>query len=121
VAEIVKAKSITWGEAHAHIKSNKWEMNVAALIREWALAHPDELVALDRQTKMLRRERAYGQMFGAKAKHGAHFAEVPVTLYRMMQQRVHKDWMNRQEIAQVFFRHFRVGLLNLKSMPDFEK
>jgi hypothetical protein len=121
VAEIVQAKSVTWGDARALVKSHKWEENVAALIREWSLAHPDEVVAIDRKTKMLRRERAYGQMFGAKAKHGAHFAEVPVSLYKLMQARVHRDWMNRQEIAEVFFRHFRVGLLNLKSMPDFEK
>lgn len=121
MVEIAKAKSITWGEARAHIKSNKWEMNVAGLIREWALAHPDEVVAIDRKTKMLRRERAYGQAFGGKAKNMAHFAEVPVSLYKLMQARVHKEWMNRQEIAEVFFRHFRVGLLNLNSMPDFEK
>jgi len=126
VAGIVQAKSVTWGEARAHVNSHKWEADIVAMIRAWALAHPDELVALDRQTKMLRREGAYRMAFGAKAKNMAHFAEIPVLLDKAMKRafprdREGRDWLQQQEVAEAFFRHFRVGVLNLKSMPDFEK
>jgi hypothetical protein len=126
VAGIVQAKSVTWGEARAYVNSHKWEADIVAMIRAWALAHPDELVALDRQMKAARREGAYRKAFGTTAKDMAHFGEIPILLYKAMCRAFPKDregrnWLQQQEIAEAFFRHFRVGVLNLRSMPDFEK
>lgn len=126
MAEIAQAKSVTWGEARANINSHKWEADIVAMIRAWAMAHPDELVALDRQMKMARRENAYRRAFGGPAKDMAHFAEVPVLLDKAMKRafpvdKKGRDWLQQQDIASAFFRHFRVGVLNLRSMPDFEK
>lgn len=111
IGEIITTKSLT-------IQQAKFEGAVAQCIRDWAIAFPHEVVALDRMTHEMRRDDSY---HGNKKSNMAHFAEVPVKLHRMMQRRFDIDWINRQDIARIFFRHFRVGLLNLKSMPDFEK
>lgn len=127
MAEIVAAKAVpTWGQSQAYVNSHKWECDIVAMIKAWAVAHPDELDALDRKTKMMRRENAYRQAFGSRAANMAHFAEVPVLLDKAMRRAFPKDakgrdWLQQQDIAAAFFRHFRVGVLNLRSMPDFEK
>ena len=108
MSEIVTSKAFS-------IKEAKFEGAVVQLIHDWATAHPDELAALDRQVKAQRRERAY------MGDNLAHFAEVPTTLYHLMCAKVNRNWMQRQDIATVFFRHFRVGLLNLNSMPRFDR
>ena len=117
MADVRTARSVTWEQAHFIANQHKTEENVAAVIRAWAIAYPHELVALERMTKALRREGGYSEPY----ENMAHFAEVPATLYREMVRRWGKDWLKQQDIASIFFRHFRVGCLNLRSMPRFDQ
>lgn len=76
-------------------------------IRDWATAFPDELVAFDRQMKQ-RRELG---MYRGEAEAMASFAEVPTRLHAMMSTRIKRNWLHDSKLANLFFSHFKVGLM----------
>lgn len=97
---IVSGKAITLRDA-------KLEGAVVQVIRDWATAHPDELISLDRQMKGMRREREY------MGKNMAHLAEIPVRLHNAMCEKIDRNWMDDKDLRRLFLEHFKVGCLNL--------
>lgn len=122
MANIEVTRSVTWGKASAIVRARRWEEDIAATIREWAIKFPDQLVAQDRIIKYMRREGLYRKGWGGEAKKmeaACRYAEIPGTLYKMMIRRFGKNWMDKQDMLEAFFRHFKVGVVNLKDRPRF--
>ncbi len=91
------------------IRSARLEGAVVQCIKDWATAFPAELVAFDQQMKMKRATQPYHSNSPDNA--GAAFGEVPVRLNGMMCRRIHKNWLHQAKIANLFFSHFKVGLI----------
>ena len=89
------------------IRSARLEGAVVALIREWAIAHPDELAALDKLVKAYR----YASNGMTDGGNMAHSAEIPVTLSLMMSLKIKRDWVSDPEIWRIFKRNFVVGMV----------
>lgn len=95
----------------AHINDARVEGAVLQTIKDWGTANPAELVAFDRQMKILRSE----QDRGGRSQQGElrHYGEVPVTLAKLMAVRFGKDWTIDKKLLVHFFNHFRVGRVSL--------
>ncbi len=87
------------------IRSAKLEGAVVQCIRDWATAHPDELVAFDREMKQRRVENAY------RGDNLAVFLETPVTLDRMLQRRVNRNYRLDPKLMNLIASHFKVGMV----------
>lgn len=118
--EIEPATTCTWGVARAIVQAKKYEDAIAGCIREWAIAHPDQLVALDRIIRYQRTENGYRRAWGGEAgklESGARFAEVPRTLWTLMQRKIRRDFWDHQDLIDAFFRHFKVGMIRPNDRP----
>lgn len=121
MADIQPARSVTWGKASAIVRARKWEEDIAATIREWAVKYPDQLVAQARITKFSRQEGLYRKGWGGdgKMESAYRYADIPRTLFRMMILRFGRHWYDKQDMLEAFFRHFKVGVINLRDRPKF--
>lgn len=96
------------------------EGDVVALIKHWAETHPQELVGIDIVTKAARagllgsptQERQRG--FTAQ-RTLLHKAEIPYSLYVMMQSKFSRTWTRDRWLLNVFLSHFQVGCVNRTS------
>lgn len=117
---IERARSVTWGKASAIVRARKWEDDIAALIRDWAVKHPDELVAQSRITNYARREGLYRRSWGGepgKMEAAARYADIPGSLFKLMMRKFGRNWYDKQDMLEAFFRHFKVGIVNLRDRP----
>lgn len=88
------------------IRQARLEGAVVALIREWATAHPDELMALDRMVKGIRRET------NGISDHSMYMAEIPVSLHHMIENRIKRGWTGDPKIRSLVLSNFTVGCIN---------
>lgn len=89
------------------IRTARLEGAVVALIREWATAFPNELVALDKLVKGYR----YASNGMTDGGNMCHSAEIPVTLSNLMATKIKRDWISDPEIWRIFKRNFVVGMV----------
>ena len=92
----------------------KVEGAVVQTIRDWAIAHPDELVALQQKVRWLRATACDERGF-TNDRLMLHKAEIPVTLYNRMTAKFGKLWEYDPWLKNLFFDHFKVGLVNRTS------
>ena len=102
--EIVSPKAFSIGTA-------RLEGAVVALIREWATAHPSELLALERMVKNLRFVGG-----GQPSDHMMHMAEIPVSLHVQLQRLLGHEYHHHYETRRLVLRNFTVGCVN-RSAP----
>lgn len=93
------------------------EQAVVQCIKDWATAYPEELVVFDRCMKQLRdqaKTTCAGKVRGMGPDNNLlHKAEIPANLFYMMSRRLKsKDWVCDPTTRNIFFRHFKVGLVN---------
>lgn len=125
MADIVTAKSVTWGQARQiQIAEGKVDQTIASLLREWAVAHPEELVAFDRHMKFQRRENGYRRAWGGergKLAAGARIAEIPKSLWNFFRRRYRADFFDNQDLLEKFFQHFKVGMFRPNDRYTFNR
>ncbi len=111
---IVTGRSMSLVDAAREGKVRTLEASIVDCCKRWAMEHPDELVALDRQVKIQRAELFDKRGISADG-HFMAKAEIPITLYHMMRKEVDPGWLDNPEIRNVFYKVFKVGNLNQTS------
>lgn len=86
-------------------------------MRRWATLYPHELDAIDKQVRFHRETQARTDGFGPD-RNIRQKGQVPVTLHRMMQREIHPDWLETEELVNLFFQIFRVGAIRKGDLRD---
>ena len=99
-------------KVNVSLTSARMEGAVVQTIKDWATANPNELVAFDRQQKLLRSQLKYKNAMGLEGRM-AHTYEIPVTLNRFMSVRFGHDWLDNKEVKRHFFDAFKIGRVGI--------
>jgi hypothetical protein len=90
------------------------EVAMTDAIKRWAMFHPDELVALQRQVRFIRDTLANGNAMSQDG-HTLHKGQVPTSLWHQLQREIDRDWLHNHELRNMFWRIFKVGCINAHS------
>lgn len=96
------------------LRSARVEGAVVQCLKDWATAHPDELIALDDDVRMLRHVSGTtsGRAVLTEQRTMLPKARIPMTLNTMLQLRIDKDWLVKDDLRRLVFDHFKVGMIS---------
>lgn len=97
------------------LKSAKLEGAIAQCLKDWAMAHPDELVSLDEHVRAIRQNASSRNVITNDGNMMLK-AEIPVSLDAMLRKRFHQHWLVMPDLRNEVFAQFRVGMVNRNSV-----
>lgn len=102
------------------VSDSKVEGQVVQLIRAWATAFPGELVALQRKVRAFRSGLFHSNAM-TREREMLHKAEIPAKIHAAMCRVFGHEWLYDARLREMFFRNFRVGLVNRTSVQRTDK
>ena len=114
---IVTGRNVSVAAAAQEGRRRSLEVAITDCISRWGVQHPEQVVAIKKQTQFLRETAARGQGM-SKLGHVMHQGQIPVTLHRMMMREIDRDWLNDSQARKIFWRLFKIGVVAKNSLME---
>jgi len=112
---IVSGRNVSVSAAANEGRRRTLEAQVTDTIKRWAVAFPNQVAGIKRQTQFLR-ETSWNGRGGSRNGHIALQGQIPTTLYKMMAAEYGRSWLDDWNLKRTFWSLFKVGVVAKNSL-----